>query len=135
MRGPVRYSPPMKPSTMVAATLIALVGVTGLSSWATNDHIGPSPDSLSYGWVAFLYGAPLVLVGALLGGQRWALMAAVMYGTVGLALDISTIVQELTRGQALPAVLTASAVTGVLNFLLIVLGGRGFLEGHRLPSA
>jgi hypothetical protein len=78
-------------------------------------------------WDGFLVGMPVALAGLLAAGQRWALMAGVMYGTIGLALDISTIVQELTR-SALPQTVVLSAITGLLNFLLIAVGGRGFLD-------
>ncbi len=76
----------------------------------------------------FLYGLPLILMGLLLAHVRWALMAGVMYGTVGLALDISTAVQDLTKTGAGTEALLISGVSGLVNFLLIVLGGRGFLD-------
>ena len=64
-------------------------------------------------------------------------MAGVMYGTIGLALDISTIVQELTRSQDQPTMVVFSGITGLLNFLLIAIGGRGFLDvvSHPTPPA
>lgn len=124
----------MKASIQVTAVLVGLVVAAALSSWATADDMGNGQGSLSSGWLGFLYGIPVILAGALLGGQRWALMAAVMYGTVGLALDLSTVVQEITHGPARPAVLSASGVTALLNFLLILLGGRGFLDASRPPS-
>ncbi len=74
-----------------------------------------------------MFGIPGVLAGCLLAQKRWALMGVVIYGTVGLALDISTLVLELrsSDGQVLVPVL--SALSGLLNFLLIIFGGRGFL--------
>jgi hypothetical protein len=78
-------------------------------------------------WAVFLFGLPLALIGCLLANQRWALMAAVMYGTVGLALDISTIVQGLTKPDVPRTILITSGVTAALNFLAIVFGGKGFL--------
>ena len=95
-------------------------------------------DSRSLGWVLFLYGLPLALIGCLLAQQRWALMAAVMYGTVGLALDVSTIVQGLTKPDVPQMIAVMSGVTGLLNFLLIVFGGKGFLnltEPSSLPES
>lgn len=124
----------MKVSSQVSAILVGLVVAAALSSWATADGLGDALASRSYGWLGFLYGVPLILVGALVSGQRWALMAAVMYGTIGLALDLSTIVQELTQGPGQASVLAVSGVTGLLNFLLILLGGRGFLDAYRPPS-
>lgn len=79
-------------------------------------------------WNGFLFAIPIALIGFLLARARWALMAAVMYGTIGLALDISTVVQELTKADGHPTVLVLSGITGVLNFLLIAIGGRGFLD-------
>ena len=124
----------MKVSLQIVAILVGLAAVAAISSGTTAANRGNAQDSLPYGWLVFLYAVPLFLVGALLGGQRWALMAAVMYGTVGLALDLSTVVQELTHGPGQSAVLAASGVTGLLNFLLILLGGRGFLDAQRPPS-
>ncbi len=97
-----------------------------------------SPAGRTLVWGAFLYGLPVLLAWFLLAGHRWALMGAMMYGTIGLALDLSTVVQEVTRGDGQGTVLAASGITGLLNFLLIVLGGRGFLTlepGARPPGA
>jgi hypothetical protein len=85
-------------------------------------------------WKVFLFGLPLALIGCLLANQRWALMAAVMYGTVGLALDISTIVQGLTKPDVSQTILITSGVTVALNFLVIVFGGKGFLTVSELSS-
>ena len=100
---------------------MALLAGLILAAAATRD------DSRSAGWLLFLYGIPLALIGCLLAKQRWALMAAVMYGTVGLALDIATIVHGITRPDVPQTILAMSGVTGLLNFLLIVFGGNGFL--------
>lgn len=100
------------------AILIALAAVSQSGS-GTGGHIIRT---------IFLYGLPLLLMGFLLAQARWALMAGVMYGTVGLALDISTAVQDLTKTGAGPEALALSGASGLVNFLLIVLGGRGFLD-------
>lgn len=114
-------------AALVATTLIArLTGAHAPSGTWTHRLI----------WDGFLVGMPVALAGLLAGGQRWALMAGVIYGTIGLALDISTIVQILTRQNDHPAMIVMSAVTGLLNFLLIVIGGRGFLDmGAPTPRA
>jgi hypothetical protein len=78
-------------------------------------------------WEIFLFGLPLALIGCLLAKQRWALMTAVMYGTVGLALDISTIVQGLTKPDVPQTILITSGVTTAVSFMVIVFGGKGFL--------
>ena len=99
-----------------------------LAAAATHDDLRP------LGWMLFLYGLPFALIGCLLAKQRWALMAAVMYGTVGLALDISTLVQGLTKPDVPQMVTVMSGATGVLNFLLIVFGGKSFLHVMNVSS-
>lgn len=59
---------------------------------------------------------------------RWAAMACVIYATVGLALDIATIIQVLTKDSEVGASLIADAISGLFNFLLIVFGGRWLLD-------
>lgn len=116
----------MQPHRALALVLLALVVATVLF-----DQVRPFAPARSLFWKGFLYGIPTILAGLALLGQRWVSMAAVMYGTVGLALDISTLVQEMTYGAARAgggsAVFWFSALTGTLNFLLIVIGGRAFL--------
>ena len=106
--------------TTLIVLLAALMGAA-----AFPQAIDSVPRTLP--WAVFLFGLPLALIGCLLADQRWALMAAVMYGTVGLALDISTLVQGLTKPDVPRTVLLASGVTTALNFLVIVFGGKGFL--------
>lgn len=102
-------------------TVMALLAGLILAAAATHH------DSRSLGWSLFLYGLPLVLIGCLLAKQRWALMAAVMYATVGLAMDISTIVQGITKPDVPAVTAVMSGMTGLLNFLVIVFGGHTFL--------
>ncbi|MGH7208789.1 MAG: hypothetical protein ACREIL_05330, partial [Nitrospiraceae bacterium] len=82
-------------------------------------------------WNGLLFGIPLILAGFLAAGVRWAFMAGVMFGTIGLALDIATVVQDLTNPDAQRAILPilwTTSLTGVLNCLLILIGGRGLLD-------
>ena len=65
---------------------------------------------------------------------HWAAMACVIYGTVGFALDVATAVQVITKDTASFASLTVSAISGFLNFVLILLGGQAFLDGFQAPS-
>jgi hypothetical protein len=102
---------------------IAMALLAGLILAAAT-HDGPR----SPGWRLFLYGLPLALIGCRPAGQRWALMVAVMYDTVGLALDISTIVQGVTKADVPPMTTVMNGVTGSLNVLLIVFGGKGLLH-------
>lgn len=111
----------MSISRIMAGLLAISIALAALS------HSGSGTDGHVIRAV-FLYGLPLLLIGLLLTQARWALMAGVMYGTVGLALDISTAVQDLTKTGAEAEALLMSGVSGLVNFLLIVLGGRGFLD-------
>jgi len=84
-------------------------------------------------WVGFLVLMPLGLGVLVWFGFRWAAMACVMYGTVGLALDLATTVQILTKDPEVFLSLLSSLVSGLLNFLLIVFGGRSFLNVVQAP--
>ena len=106
-----------------STTIALLMALMSAAAFAQ----APDTTSRTLPWNMFLFGLPLVLIGCLLANQRWALMAAVMYGTAGLALDISTIVQGLTKPDVPQAVWVMSGMTGALSFLLIVFGGKGFL--------
>lgn len=79
-------------------------------------------------WNAFQYGGPLLIGGICLVGTRWAFMTAVIYGTIGLALDLATIVQSLTDESESTTFLMVILTTSFLNFLLIVLGGKCLLS-------
>lgn len=91
-------------------------------------HSSAPSSSAHLMWNIFLFGIPGLLGWLLLARKRWAVMAAIIYGTVGLALDISTLVLDLrsSDGPVLTPVL--SGLSGLLNFLLIVFGGRAFLD-------
>ncbi len=111
--------------SVVIGLLIALTIQAALASVMAPESAGAS--HLPPLWSMFSFGLPIVLCGALLGGRAWAFMGAVMYATVGLALDISTgvyaVTHEHSSGQGLPGI----GISAVLNFLVIVFGGRGFL--------
>lgn len=80
-------------------------------------------------WIVFLVLMPAGLGTLVWLGFRWAAMACVMYGTVGLALDLSTMVHVLTKDAGGLWSLPTNLVSGGLNFLLILIGGRSFLGG------
>jgi hypothetical protein len=108
-----------------AMALVLFVLVLADLPWLVMD--GTSTALYRVIWNAFLFGIPVILIGFLLLSVRWVLVAGVMYGTIALALDISTIVQELTSPKAHRAAFL-SGITAILNFLLIIIGGRGFLD-------
>lgn len=115
---------------MILASLIAITLIARLTGGQTSSETWTHRIV----WDGFLVGMPVALAGLLAAEQRWALMAGVMYGTIGLALDISTIVQSLTRPDDYPTAIVMSGLTGVLNFLLIVMGGRGSLDVMASPT-
>ncbi len=110
---------------VVIALLIGLATEAALAAMMAPESAGI--DRLAPLWLIFLFGLPLVLCGSLLSGRAWAFMAAVMYATVGLALDISTGVYAVTHEDGSGQGLTGIGISAVLNFLLIVFGGQGFL--------
>lgn len=58
---------------------------------------------------------------------RWALVVCVFYATIGLAMDIATIVQAVGKDPEGVASILASGVSGLFYLGLIVFGGRSFL--------
>ncbi|MCY3729651.1 MAG: hypothetical protein OXF97_11745 [Nitrospira sp.] len=75
-------------------------------------------------WYGFQFGFPVLVGGVCLTGTRWAAMVGVMYGTIGMALDIATFVQSMTSGTDSPHFVGLILLTALFNFLLIVIGGR-----------
>lgn len=75
-------------------------------------------------WYGFQFGLPVLVGGLCLIGKRWSAMVAVLYGTIGLALDIATFVQSMTSGTDSLHFVGLIFLTALLNFLLIIVGGR-----------
>lgn len=113
--------------------MISLIGLTAVGM-ATLFLVGqPDQAEPSRFLVGFLIGLPVFLLVAVRLEYRWAMMASVIYGTVGLALDLSTMVQLITKDQPTVAMLTANGFSGLLNFLVIAFGGRAFLDVPQAP--
>jgi len=111
----------------MAFALVALACFAGVSWWLQGPPTHRSALN-HFVWMTFLFGLPLVLAAAALIGARWSLIVGVMYGTIGLALDISTIIQELSRADEATVALWLSVITGLVNALIITIGGHGFLD-------
>lgn len=112
---------------------MSLIGLTAVGM-ATLLFAGqPSPPEPSPVLIGFLIGLPVFLLVTVRLGFRWATMASVIYGTVGLALDLSTMVHLVTKDQPTLAALTACGFSGLLNFLVIAFGGRAFLDVPQAP--
>lgn len=108
-------------SVRFLALVLAQVAQTGLIDWLVSDSPTGFPRAL------FFYGIPLVLAGATVARQRWAFMGGVVYATVGLALDIATMVFGVTHEQPVVHLALGYGVSAAINFAIIVVGGHGFL--------
>ena len=113
---------PHRQILLVTLLTLAAVGVATLVLVLSPTMPG-SPHVLC--WL-FLVLLPLGLAAALLLGWGWAAMAAVAYGTIGLAVDLSTVVSILGGREGSDLTLALSVVSGSANFALIVFGGRAF---------
>ena len=82
-------------------------------------------------WIVFLILLPLGLIGPVWMAWRWSAMACVIYGTIGLALDLATLVSIAPHLDEEIATAALSGLSGLANFFLILFGGRSFLH---LPS-
>lgn len=121
------YSSLMKRNALLlllAGALLAGIGSLSMSR-------GTSTAPTRAWWIGFLVIMPAGLAVLVWLELRWAAMVCVIYGTVGLALDLATTVQILTKDTDVLHPLTNSAISGLVNFLLIVFGGRSFLEVSR----
>ena len=78
-------------------TWILIVLLAGLSLiGATTTQIVPAATEAGrIGWVLYLLVFPLILAGFVWMGWIWTAMACVIYGTVGLALDLATVTSIL----------------------------------------
>jgi len=96
------------------------------------------PTAAQIGWGLFLMILPLALGSAVWIGWTWAAMACVVYGTIGLALDLATVISILGGKGETVTMLALSGISGTLNLLLVVFGGRAFwnaLQGLRPPGS
>src|SRR6476620_4139756 len=109
---------PHRQILLVTLLTLAAVGVATLVLVLSPTMPG-SPHVL---WWFFLVLLPLGLAAALLLGWGWAAMASVAYGTIGLAVDLATVVSILGGREGSDLTLALSVVSGSANFALIVLG-------------
>jgi hypothetical protein len=119
----------MKRTALLILLLSALVVEGGLLFIENN-----IPSIPSVGWrISFFFLIPLGLAVFVWFQFRWAAMTCVIYATVGLAMDIATIAQVPTLDTDVVVSLTTSVISGLVNFLLIVFGGRSFLDVRQEP--
>jgi hypothetical protein len=114
-------------------TWILIVLLAGLSLiGATTIQIVPAAaEAGRIGWPLYLIVVPLILAGFVWMGWTWTAMACVIYGTIGLALDLATVTSILGGQGETGALFLFSVTSGVLNFLLILFGARAFLHSFQ----
>jgi hypothetical protein len=122
--------------------LIGLLAGLCLIGANTAQLIPHATEASRIGWLLYLIVVPISLAGLVWIGWTWTAMACVIYGTVGLALDLATITSILGEQGETGALFLFSVLSGIVNFLLILFGGRAFLHssletalpGSRPPS-
>ena len=107
-------------------TLIGLLAGLCLIGANTAQLIPVTTEAARAGWMLYLLAFPIALAGLVWMGWAWTAMVCVMYGTVGLALDLATITSILGGQGELGALLYFSSMSGAVNFLLLLFGGRAF---------
>ena len=122
------YSLQMKQTALLSVLIGTLIVETGYF-FVEN---GASTNAGTVWRIGFFILMPLALA-ILIGLQlRWAVMVCVIYATIGLALDVATIIQ-MTKDSEVGVSLIANLVSGLFNFLLIIFGGRSFLDVVQKP--
>jgi len=126
------------PSMRHTWTLIGLLTGLCLIGATTTQLIPSSTEAGRIGWLLYLIAFPIALTGLVRIGWTWTAMACVIYGTVGLALDLATVTSILGGQGETGTLFLFSAMSGIVNFLLILFGGRAFLhsfQGTVLPES
>ena len=86
-------------------------------------------------WNVFQYVLPLLMGAICLTGKRWGIMATVIYATIGLSLDLATLVQSIIAGSDSIAFTVIVLTTSLLNFSLIAFGGKYLLTQTSLKNS
>jgi hypothetical protein len=125
MQGVLSIVDPM-PHQVYLITVLGGLGLIGLQTILLTH--APLAMGLSQAlWIVFLILLPLSLIGPVWMAWRWSAMACVVYGTIGLALDLATLVSVAPHLDTEMPTSVLSGLSGLANFLLILFGGRSFL--------
>src|SRR5215203_41426 len=103
--------PVMKRNTLLAV----LAGLLILGMWTVvQGHAAASTKAPHAMWTIFLVLLPAGLAAMALRNVHWAAMGCVIYGTVGFALDVATVVQVISKTSDLFPALLLSGISGFL---------------------
>ena len=120
---------------VLLATLLTLASVGAATLLLV---IRPAaPETPHVVWWLFLVLLPVLLIVMVLMERAWPAMVCVTYGTIGLALDLATLVSIVGEQEGSGLMLGLTIVSGSANFLLIVFAGRAFwaaLQGRQPPK-
>lgn len=121
-------------------TLLVLLAILSLVGLTTIEFAFPheSLQETRLAWIVILVFIPLSLGAAIWMAWTWAAMACVIYGTIGLALDLATVTSILGSKGGTNRMLAMSGISGTVNLLMIVYGGRAFwssLQGSPPPES
>ncbi len=112
-----------RPIVVLLSVLIVLEGI--LFGVESGSPLSTIKDGILVG---FLFVLPALLLGGLIFiRQPWAVMGAVIYSTIALALDLATVVQEASHGSPRLVVLILVLASSLVNFLIMIMGGRCML--------
>jgi uncharacterized protein involved in response to NO len=124
------YSLQMKQTALLNLLLVTLIVEAGFLLIANDVSSRPG-----MAWrIGFFILMPLALAVLIWLQLRWAAMVVVIYATVGLAMDLATLVQAVEKDSDGIASLLASGVSGLFYLSLIVFGGRVFLNVEPEPT-
>lgn len=114
--------------------LVGLLAGLCLIGAQTTQLIPAATEAGRIGWMLYLVVCPIALAGLVWIGWSWTAMACVIYGTLGLALDLATVTSILGGQGEMSALFFFSAMSGTVNFLLVLFGGRAFLHSFQGPA-
>lgn len=119
------------PSMRHTWVLISLLVGLCLIGATTTQLISDTTETGTVGWILYLLVFPLVLAGLVWIGWAWTAMVCVIYGTVGLALDLATVTSILDQQGEIGGLFLFSAISGIVNFSLILFGGKAFFHSFQ----
>lgn len=112
-------------------TIIGLLAGLSLIGARTTQLTPAAAAAGRIAWMVYLVVCPLVLAALVWIGWTWTAMACVIYGTVGLALDLATITSILGGQPEIGVLFYFSVMSGIANFSLVLFGGRAFLQAFQ----